>query len=151
MEKINSLIIFTVLWTVVTAALFFGPLMFFDVKNTVMRIVINIGLVCSSVWGLWLSRSLRSKDYLLLSRIIYGINVLLLIALANTWIHRIFMAQYCRLTMEHGMHGAFIKYEQHHASYICLFQNSCATIMGGEHNSMACCAHAERIRMKEIS
>lgn len=92
MGKINSLIIFTVLWTVVTVALFFGPLMFFDVKNTVMRIVINIELVCSSVWGLWLSRSLRSKNYLLLPRIIYGINVLLLIALANTWIHRIFIA-----------------------------------------------------------
>ncbi|ERH30243.1 hypothetical protein HMPREF9244_01324 [Alloscardovia omnicolens F0580] len=64
---------------------------FFDVNNTVVRIVSNIGILCSSVWGLWLSWILRHKNYIMLSRVIFVINVVLLIALVNASMNNFFM------------------------------------------------------------
>ncbi len=79
------------LWCIITLTLFFVLMLFVDVNNTVVRIVSNIGILCQSVWGLWLSWILRHKNYIMLSRVIFVINIVLLIALVNAFMNNFFM------------------------------------------------------------
>lgn len=49
------------LWVGITLVLFFVPMTLLDVNDLVVKVVSNVGLVCSSLYGLWLSHTLRGK------------------------------------------------------------------------------------------